>query len=326
MRAALLLAGFIALLAASGSPAPGAKEQLGRYLFYDRRLSINNTTSCASCHRQELAFTDGRAQAVGATGEVHARSAMSLVDLASSTVYNWSDPSVHTLDQQALKPMFSTNPIELGLSGRRGAVVKLFHDDPVYAALFPRAFAGGADPFTISNAAGAIAAFERTLISHNSAWDRFHRGDAAAIPEAAKRGEILFFLDGGPSCFRCHNGPTFTDGRFHNTALYESYPAPNRGVYEYSRRPSDAGLFKTPTLRNIALTAPYMHDGSMATLEEVLDHYAAGGRAAENRGKDKLMHGFTMTPQNRADLVAFLRSLTDEEFIHNPELSDPWTR
>jgi cytochrome c peroxidase len=299
---------------------------LGRYLFYDRRLSVNGAASCATCHRQELAFTDGRARAKGATGQLHPRSAMSLVNLASSPVYNWSDPAVRTLEQQALKPMFSTSPIELGLTGRRAVMVKLFHDDPVYAALFPAAFPGQPDPFTVDNAVMAIASFERTIVSRNSPWDRFHMGDASAISESAKRGEILFFLDRGPSCFRCHNGPDFTDGQFHNTALYLSYPAPNRGLFEHTGRLPDAGRFKTPTLRNVALTAPYMHDGSIATLEEAVDDYAAGGRFPGNPFKDKLMHGFAMTPQNRADLVAFLRSLTDDELIHNPELSDPWKR
>ena len=174
--------------------------------------------------------------------------------------------------------------------------------------------------------ARALAAFERTIVSKDSPWDRFHHGDEHAISEAAKRGEILFFLDGGPSCFRCHNGPNFNDGEYHNTALYDPYPASGPGLFAHTRRPADTGRFRTPTLRNIALTAPYMHDGSIATLEEAIDHYAAGGRAHTNPAKDKLMHGFTLTPRNRADLVEFLRSLTDDSLIHNPQLSDPWVK
>jgi cytochrome c peroxidase len=285
-----------------------AKAQLGRYLFYDRRMSVNHTASCATCHRQDLAFTDGRAQAKGATGELHPRSAMSLVNLAFSKAFNWSDPTVHSLEEQALKPMFGTTPIELGLSSTRAEFLEVLRHDNTYAGLFPLSFPGQPDPYTIANVAQALAAFERTIVSKNSAWDRFHLGDANAISESAKRGEILFFLDGGPSCFRCHNGPNFTDGEFHNTAL----------------NATDLRRFKTPTIRNIALTAPYMHDGSIATLEGVVDHYAAGGRAHQNPGKDKLMHGFQMTPQNRIDLVEFLRSLTDDEMIHNPEFGDPW--
>jgi len=142
----------------------------------------------------------------------------------------------------------------------------------------------------------------------------------------------LYFLDyGGPSCFRCHGGFNFSDAaEFHNTGLYNlpgglSYPAPNTGLYEHTKRLADVGKFKAPTLRNIAVTAPYMHDGSIATLGEVVDHYAAGGRAGrENPGKDRLVHGFAMTPQNRADLIAFLESLTDETVLRDPALGNPW--
>jgi cytochrome c peroxidase len=298
-----------ALLASSLIAGEAPMAVLGRYLFYDRRISVNGSTSCATCHRQELAFTDGRAQAQGATGELHPRSSMSLVNLAASRVFTWNAPGIRSLEEQALKPMFSTSPIELGLGSIKPAFLKLLRSDPVYRPLFPRAFPGQADPYTIDNVARALAAFERTIVSRNSPWDRFHHGDETAISESAQRGEILFFLDGGPSCFRCHNGSDFTDGEFHNTALYNP----------------DTRKFKTPTLRNIAVTAPYMHDGSIATLEDVVDAYAAGGRARANSAKDRLMHGFPLTPQNRVDLVAFLRSLTDEELLHDPRFSDPWS-
>ncbi len=334
----------------AGNPMTAEKVQLGRYLFYDKRLSVNGTASCATCHRQELAFTDGRAQAVGATGQTHPRSSMSLVNVAYRETFNWSNPTVPSLEEQALKPMFSTDPVELGVD--REALLKLIRSDAVYRDLFPRAFPGEADPYRIAGVTQAIASFERTILSGDSPYDRFHFGGKAdAIPEAAKRGEILFFLDyGGPSCFRCHGGFDFSDavdyaGRphapqsFHNTGLYNvagvfSFPPPNIGLYEHTRNPADVGRFKAPTLRNIARTAPYMHDGSIATLGEVVDHYAAGGRTIaggpwagvgrENPLKDPLVHGFPMTAQNRADLVAFLESLTDETLLHDPALSDPW--
>jgi cytochrome c peroxidase len=207
----------------------------------------------------------------------------------------------------------------------------LIRSDPVYRPLFARAFPGTA-PYTTGNVAKALAAFERTIVSNQSPYDRYHlAGEQGAISEAAKRGEMLFFLD-GPSCFRCHGGADFS-GRvhdeFHNTALYNllgpfTFPAPNFGLYSFTKRPADMGKFKAPTLRNIALTAPYMHDGSVPTLEAVLDHYAAGGRAHDNPQKDKLMKGFDVTPRNRADLIAFLESLTDESLIRNPAFSDPW--
>jgi len=326
VRRSLALVALGAVLPASAIRAGSVKAQLGRYLFYDRRMSVNQTTACATCHRQELAFTDGRARAQGATGQLHPRSAMSLVNLALNRAFGWSDPGIHSLEEQALKPMFATTPTEMGLGAIREDFLRLLRRDPTYTELFPQAFPNQPDPYTIGNVAQALAAFERTIVSRNSPWDRFHMGDATAISEAAKRGEILFFLDGGPSCFRCHNGVNFTDGEYHNTALYAAYVAPNRGLFEFTGRSADLGRFKTPTLRNIDLTAPYMHDGTVATLEEVLDHYAAGGRAHENPAKDKLMHGFPMTPQNRADLAAFLRSLTDEDLIHNRDFADPWPK
>jgi cytochrome c peroxidase len=332
------------------NPLTVDKVRLGRYLFYDKRMSVNGTSSCATCHRQELAFTDGRAQAVGATGQMHPRSAMSLVNVAYSAVFNWSNPSVHSLEEQALKPMFSTDPVELGVV--KEDLLRLIRSDPVYRVLFPRAFPGEGNPFRIANVTKALASFERTILSGGSPYDRFHfTGDPDAIPDAAKRGEILFFLDyGGPSCFRCHGGFDFSDAvdyvgrrrvsaKFHNTGLYNvagqlSYPFPNVGLYEHTKEPADAGKFKAPTLRNIALTAPYMHDGSIATLGEVLDHYAAGGRTIgqgqwagvgrENPGRDALVHGFPMTKQNRADLIAFLESLTDEVVTHDTRFGDPW--
>ena len=333
------------------NPGNHAKVQLGRYLFYDKRLSVNGTTSCATCHHQELAFTDGRARAVGATGQTHPRSAMSLANLAYTTEFNWSDPAVHSLEEQALKPMMSTSPVELGFNVIEAGFLKTIGTDGTYRPLFRQVFAPEPDPYTVANIARSLAAFERTLISINSPYDRFHfDGDESAISESAKRGEILFFLDGGPSCFRCHSGFNFSDATeslggvpaaplFHNTGLYNipglfSYPAPNRGLYEHTRRTADMGKFKAPTLRNIEVTAPYMHDGSIATLEEVIDHYAAGGRTVadgpqagvghDNANKDKLVRGFRLTAQNRADLVAFLKSLTDAEFLSDPKYSDPW--
>jgi cytochrome c peroxidase len=301
----------------------GPRALLGRYLFYDRRMSVNGKASCATCHRQELAFTDGRAHAVGATGQEHPRSAMSLVNVAYSRQLNWSDPTVHSLEEQALKPMWGSDPVELGLDAIEPRFLRMLRTDAVYRPLFPRAFPGEANPYTVRNAARAIAAFERTIVSADSPWDRFHYGDASAISESAKRGEILFFSY-ATACFRCHGGFNFsTEDGYHNTALYDPYPPPNLGLFTHTKRAADIGKFKAPTLRNIAVTAPYMHDGSIGTLEEVLEHYAAGGRAHGNPGRDPLIRGFYLTAQNRADLVEFLKSLTDEGLLHDPRFRDP---
>jgi cytochrome c peroxidase len=331
------------------NPMSVTKARLGRYLFYDKRLSVNGEYSCASCHRQELAFTDGRATAVGATGESHSRSAMSLVNVAYSSVLTWSDPDMRSLEKQALVPMLGEHPVELGLKGGEDALGAMLRADPVYAGLFREVF--GESGFTLANVAKALATFERTIVSARSPWDRFHySADANAISEAAKRGEVVFFSAEIGGCFRCHSGFNFSDAtndtgsarapaEFHNTGLYNvpgpfSYPAPNLGIYEHTRRAADVGKFKTPTLRNVALTAPYMHDGSVATLEEVLDHYMAGGRTIaggplagrghDNPHLDRRMTGLHLTAQHRADLLAFLRSLTDMDVTTDPRFSNPW--
>jgi cytochrome c peroxidase len=278
--------GFPTPYVPSSNPITPAKVELGRYLFYDTRLSVNGKTSCATCHRQELAFTDGRAVSVGTTGERHSRSAMSLVNVAYSGVLTWSNPGMKALEDQALVPMFGEHPIELGRHEGDGFLSKL-RLDPRYQMLFENAFAGDSERFTVGNVTKALASFERSIISARSPYDRYHYGrDDSAVSESAKHGEVLFFSQ-NISCFRCHSGFNFSDatvseGRsareieFHNTGLYNlpglfSYPAPNVGIYEYTKRAVDVGKFKTPTLRNVAVTAPYMHDGSIATLEGVLD-------------------------------------------------------
>jgi cytochrome c peroxidase len=332
------------------NPMTTAKVRLGRVLFYDQRMSVNGTESCGTCHQQELAFTDGKPQGVGATGQLHSRGAMSLVNIAYSAVLTWNNPNEHSLEHQALTPMFGDHPVELGLTGNGDAYLQVLRSDSGYREMFPAAFPSESDPFNIANVTKAIASFERTIISAGSPYDRYHYGgDDQAISDSAKRGEVLFFSE-PLSCFRCHGGFNFSDatdfeGRkegtaeFHNTGLYNlagalSYPAPNLGIYEYTSRPEDVGKFKTPTLRNIALTAPYMHDGSVPTLEAVLDHYSAGGRTIldspfagegfHNPNKDSLIRGFKLSPQDRSDLIAFLQSLTDESVLHDQRFESLW--
>lgn len=322
------------------NPMSAAKVELGRYLFYDTRMSVNGRSSCATCHKQELAFTDGRAVGLGATGESHSRGAMSPVNMAWIAALTWSNPEMRSLEKQALVPMFGDHPVELGL--REGdqflpGFLNMLRSDPQYRALFERAFPAEADRFTIVNVTKALASFERSIVSARSPYDRYHYDrDDSAISESAKRGEIQFF-DQRLSCFRCHGGFNFTDStvsernpnravEFHNTGLYNPYPAPNVRIFEFTKAPADAGKFKAPTLRNIALTAPYMHDGSIPTLEDVLDHYAAGGRNGHNPNKDPLIGGFTLSVQDREDLIAFLNSLTDEMVIHDPQFANPWLK
>jgi cytochrome c peroxidase len=324
------------------NPMSVAKVELGRYLFYDKRLSFNRKESCGSCHRQELAFTDGRAHAEGTTGQLHPRSAMSLVNVAYASSLTWANPGLASLEEQMLTPMLGTEPIELGLKGHEQEFLGSIRADPLYQKLFPQAFPGETDLYTLGNVTKAIAAFERTIISLRSPYDRYRwGGDPSAISDAAKRGELIFSSSERGGCFQCHGGWNFSGGirfegsktssgtdeqlgGFFNTGA-TTYEAPNRGLYELTHKPEDIGKFRPPTLRNIAVTAPYMHDGSLATLEEVIDHYAAGGRF-DCPNKTHILHRFSLTDADRHDLIEFLKSLTDEELLHDPRWSDPWQK
>ena len=281
------------------NPMTVEKVELGRHLFYDTRLSIDGSFSCASCHKQEHAFADDKGHAVGVTGQIHARGSMSLANVVYSPVLTWADPTVRRLEAQALVPMYGEHPIELGLVANDETLIGRLRNEPRYRPLFLAAFPGDADPFTLVNVTRAIASFERTLLSGNSPYDRYRtRFEFEAISPAAHRGEDLFFSDTA-QCFQCHGGFNFTATvdylgkgflpiEFHNTGLYNidgkgAYPALDTGVHAISGDPADMGRFKPPSLRNIAVTAPYMHDGSIATLEAVVAHYEAGGRTIAER-------------------------------------------
>jgi cytochrome c peroxidase len=335
------------------NPMSAVKVELGRRLFYDNRMSVTGDRSCASCHQQEYAFADARARAVGATGELHPRGSMSLANVAYLPALTWANPTVTSLEDQALIPMLGTDPIELGLKGREAEFIAQLRGDTIYRRLFPGAFPDAGDPYTLRNVVRAIASFERTIISVRSPYDRYrYGGDTTAISDAAKRGERFFFSGQRGSCFQCHGGWNFSgavrfDGdtsarpAFFNTGLYNiagetSYPSPNTGLHRITARAEDVGKFRPPTLRNVAVTAPYMHDGTIATLDGVLDHYSAGGRTIadgplagvghDNPNKAPNVHGFAITDAEKRDVIAFLESLTDTAFLHNPALSNPWTR
>ena len=345
-----LPAGFPTPRVPADNPMSAAKVELGRHLFYDTRLSVDGTFSCATCHDQAVAFTDRKARGVGVTGEIHPRGSMSLVNIAYSPVLTWANPSVRSLEAQALVPMFGEHPIELGLSGLEAKLLDSIKAERRYAPLFAAAYPGDAAPLSLGNITKAIATFERTLISGRSPYDRYAQDKVKdAISPSAIRGETIFFSEDA-ECFHCHGGFNFTETvdfagkgfleiQFHNTGLYNvggegAYPANNPGVFEITNDPEDMGKFKAPTLRNIAVTEPYMHDGSIPDLDGVLDHYTAGGRtitAGPNAGigltnpfKSSFVKPFTLTAEGRQDLLAFLRSLTDEEFLKNPRFSNPW--
>ena len=332
------------------NPLSVEKIELGRHLFYDKRLSGNGTQSCASCHEQARAFTDGRPVGIGSTGQPHVRSSMSLANVAYAESLTWANTVLHSLEQQALVPLIGEDPIELGRTGQLDTLLQALSDDTTYSALFVKAFPDSPEPFSLEHVVAAIASFERALISGDSAYDRYAlQGETDALSPAAERGMQLFFSE-RLECFHCHGGfnlsgatthvgKAFDETTFHNDALYNidgrgAYPANNTGVYAFTGDLADMGRFKAPTLRNIELTAPYMHDGSIATLEEVIQHYARGGRRIEsgpNAGdgkqsplKSEFITGFELSAKEASDLQAFLRSLTDETFIHDERLSDPF--
>ncbi len=337
----------------AGNDVTPARVELGRHLFYDDRLSRNGTQSCASCHLQALAFTDGRAGAVGSTGVVNRRSAMSLANVAYNTANTWANPTLVTLEMQAAVPILGDNPVELGNSGHEAELLARLRAEPAYGPLFTAAFPADADPFTLFNVLRAIASFERRIISGTSPFDRYARGgDAAAVSESAKRGGQLFFGERF-ECHHCHGSFALTNSvtwagkeidelSYQNNGLYNvdgagAYPARDRGLFEVTLRPADMGKFRPPTVRNVGVTAPYMHDGSIATLREVIvDHYARGGRlitagadagdGARSPLKALFVSGFDITPAEVDDLLAFLESLTDHELLTDPALADPWPR
>jgi cytochrome c peroxidase len=328
-----LPAGFPQPAVPVDNPMSEQKVALGRRLFFDTRLSSNGSYSCASCHRPQLAFTDGRAHAQGATGESVRRGAMSLTNVAYNPAFTWGSSQVRSLEAQMRQPLFSLHPVEMGLKGDGAPALKALSADPAYAVQFAAVFPD--EVFSIDLVIKAIAAFERTLISGRSAFDRFVFDDErTALSDSARRGMTLFY-SARIGCVQCHSGINFSGpvvyaghmlsgALFANTGLYNldghgAYPTSDRGLIEVTRRAGDMGKFRVPTLRNVALTAPYMHDGSLATLNAVLDHYARGGH--KNPQQDARIKPFSLSSMQRLDLLAFLNCLTDREFVENPENS-----
>lgn len=332
------------------NPMSEAKVELGRWLFYDVRLSGNETMSCASCHIQALAFTDGAPRSTGATGVSHPRSSMSLVNVAYASRLTWANPLLDRLEDQALTPLLGDRPVEMGLRNGQERFAELLRNEPGYSKLVQQAFPGDADPHSLLNGVRAISAFVRTINSFNAPYDRYMAGDADALNAAAERGMDLFFSE-RLECFHCHGGFNFTDSTthansnvdrvgYHNTGLYNldevgAYPADNTGLFDMTGERRDMGRFKAPSLRNIAVTAPYMHDGSVATLEDVIANYERGGRLIEEGEyagdgrlspfKSEFVTGFELSDEERADLLAFLESLTDESVLSDPRFSNPFT-
>lgn len=309
------------------NPTTAAGVKLGKHLFYDPILSVDSTLSCSSCHLPKGAFTDNVALSTGVRGEMTPRSSMALINLAYVTEGLFWDGRVQSLEDQALLPVEDL----IELHEKWPNVEAKLQRHATYPEMFRKAF--GIDnktEITRDLAVKAIAQFERTLVSSNSKFDRWKRGEYLFSEEEAN-GFAMYFDVGTDAflpdaeCAHCHNEPLFTTNDFFNNGLdtAESFDDfSDKGLGAVTGRPSDNGKFRAPTLRNIELTAPYMHDGRLQTLEEVIDHYNSGGKPADN--KDPLLHNLGLTEENKRDLIAFLKTLTDEEFINNPAYQNPF--
>jgi len=277
------------------NPLTPAKVRLGRRLFFDPVLSGDGKLACASCHDPAHGFAGSTAVAVGARGQKGKRNAPSLLNVGYNSSFFWDGRSA-SLEEQALLPI--ADPTEMDSTPE--AAVRRLRADSSYVEEFRTAFAG---EVTAANLAKALAAFERTLVSGASAVDRFRHGDVSGLTTDARQGLWLFESRGG--CWRCHADHNLTDGKFHNTGVGAGK---DLGRYAVTGRHADRGAFKTPTLRNVAKTGPYMHDGSMNSLEEIVKYYSRGGNA--NPNLDPAIKRLDLSDADVRHLVAFLEALT----------------
>lgn len=303
-----------------GRPAPrvpadnamsAAKVELGRRLFYDADLSIDGSMSCATCHVQRRAFADGNATHPGVHGDPGRRNVPGLANIGWAKSLTWGDPRVRTLEAQVLIPVTGLSPVEMGMHGKEAEIAVRLGRDACYVRMFRDAFPESAGRIDLAGVAKALAAFQRTMVSNRSPYDRWRGGQADALNEAQRRGERAF----RKACASCHAGLDLSDGRFHAVASGSDAPGsgdrgPNdRGLGEITGRAADNGRFRTPGLRNVMLTAPYLHDGSARTIGEAIDRHAAVARDLHAGEKEAI--------------EAFLEALTDRAFTGDRRLSLP---
>ena len=296
------------------NPLTKEKVALGKLLFFDKRLSANDTIACASCHMPSLAFTDGQPVSTGIDGQKGGRSAPTAINRAFSSAQFW-DGRAATLEEQSVGPF--ANPIEHGFKDHDELVAKA-KSIAGYSPLFERAF--GTPAITTDLIGKAIASFQRTLLSGNSAYDRFTMGNEEQALSANAQNGLRVFLGKG-QCLRCHFGFNFTDEQYHNLGVGSNKKESDVGRQAVTNKAEDTGAFKTPTLREIANTAPYMHDGSLATLREVVDFYDQGG--LPNAQLDPVIKPLNLTEQEKKDLVEFMESLNGKGWNVTPPTQFP---
>ncbi|WP_222164861.1 cytochrome-c peroxidase [Edaphocola aurantiacus] len=287
-----------------------SRWQLGKRLFYDKTLSVNNTISCGSCHKASLAFSDSVALSNGVNEAAGTSNAPTLANVGYQTSYTRAG-GVPTLEMQVLVPIQEHNEFNTSILD----IVQKLSADTTYQSMAQEAYSRSIDPYVITR---ALACFERSLISGNSRFDQYYyQGKSNALSAEELQGMQLFFSE-RTNCSGCHSDFNFTNYRFENNGLYQQYS--DSGRMRFTHLESDRARFKVPTLRNIAFTAPYMHDGSISSLEAVIEHYNSGGVAHPN--KSALIRPLQLSPQEKASLVAFLKSLSDYTFIRNKKFKN----
>ena len=327
-------------------------DDLGRHLFYDRRLSIHDNRSCGICHEQAKGFTDGFVRAVGSTEEIHPRNTLTLINVSNRTSLGWITVEPEHLEAQMLTPLLGTTPVEMGLDELLSTRLDALNEDRVYQRLIA---ALNLRRLTLEELTFAIASFQRQITSYKSPYDHYLAGQNEALSASAQRGLTLF--SDVLNCHQCHGGRDFDQPNerilpdaesdlevprhgWFNTGLYNlgdgRYPQGREGLFEITGEHDDIGKYRVPTLRNLAFTGPYYHDGTGASLDDVLRDYNEGGRVTRSGpyigdgrrhpNKHPLIKTLGLTADELADLKAFLLSLTDEYIVRDPRLSDPWER
>lgn len=311
-----------------------ALTELGHHLFFEPRLSLNTIKSCASCHAPELAFTDGYRRSLGTSADLLQRNTPSLLNLSSCKTFNWANPDIKNIEQQLLHPLFNADPPELGMNTGNSNILQQLQVDNVYKKLLT---AAGIKNLQWNDIVKSLAFYVGMLNARNSKYDQYLNGNVQLDADELK-GMQLFFSP-QLNCKSCHSGQDFNqpfnnaEQNFFNTGLYNissnhDYADGDNGIATVTKQSSDAGKFRTPSLRNVAVTAPYFHDGSAATLEEVIDIYSNGGRVIMNGpytgdgrlnpNKSSHIHSFTISQKEKKQLISFLYTFTDTSYLGNP--------